>query len=196
MGLWACGRTVESSPAIDPPHTKSAARPAPEAEAEARLTQESVRELLIRGQGVSLSFPGADGFGPEERVGSWTTRRHRKTGVVLYVLHRPARRTVSPAECEVQATQSLRLLRELGSEPGAEGTFRSRDYFGTASIRLLADRSGYVVVHAAGLARCLSLIFADPRGGERGELELVAEDFFPTVRALSVDDRALARDPS
>lgn len=154
------------------------------------LFEEPVSELVVPRQGVSLLFPGGAAFGPEQSVGSWSTLRHEGSGSVLYVAHRPARRTVKPDECADQARASLRLLREERIEIAEPQTFRTPEYFGTLELRGGPDGSVEVIVHAAGLSRCLSLVFADPEGKNIAYLGLVATEFFPSVRALGVAERA------
>lgn len=192
-GIFFVGAMTACGPEASP--VAPQAPPPAEAQGETLLIEEPVSELMVSDQGVRLSFPGTRHFVREEGVGSWTTFRHARTGARLSIRHRPSRRTVTPKECEQEAGRSLRLLRDPVTETLSEGAFRTRDYFGTSVVGLAADRSGRVVVHAAGLARCLSLVFWDPRGGEAAwAMELVSERFLPTVRALSVDERAPARE--
>lgn len=159
------------------------------------LFEEPASELVVSGQGVSLLFPAAAAFGPEQRVGSWSTLRHEGSGSVLYVAHRPARRTVKPDECADQARASLRLLREERIEIAEPQTFRTPEYFGTLELRGGPDGSVEVIVHAAGLSRCLSLVFVDPEGKNIAYLGLVATEFFPSVRALGIAERATKSRP-
>src|SRR5690606_34026796 len=107
-----------------------------------------------------------------------------------YVAHRPARRTVKPNECADLARGSLRLLREERIEIAPPQTFRAAEYFGTVEVRGGPEGSVEVIAQAAGLARCLSLVFVDPEGKNLSQLGLVATEFFPSVRALGIGERA------
>lgn len=182
----ACHAPSTAPPQVPPPSSAPLAEP----RSEARLIDEEVGELSVRLQGVSVLFPGASRFGPEERVGSWSARRHERTGVTVLVLHKLARRTVSSNECEEQATRSLRMLREHTSGEAERQAFRTPGYYGESSLRFGPDGEGKLILHAAGLARCLSLVVVDPQGTAPGTLSLIRDRFLPTVRALRVDERA------
>jgi len=82
-----------------------------------------------------------------------------QSGDELWVLHQPARRTVTLAECEESARANLQRLRHGLTATSERAWSPLPGYAGTLRVVLLSSGESLVEGYAVGVSRCLSAAY-------------------------------------
>ncbi len=142
-------------------------------------------------QGVTIRLPDAGDFSRREQRGVWSGAIAQDRGEQIWVLHEPARRTVSVDECERRARASLSVFRH-GLHPAHERSWSSPPgYGGRLGVVLLQNGGGVVEGFSVGPSRCLAvayLVEASPGFAER-----LSTAFVQVLPSLALLDRTPTR---
>jgi hypothetical protein len=140
-----------------------------------------------------VALPQGDSFVPLRRRGTWSGLGHEPTKSEIWIRHTEARRTVTASECAAEARLSWEVLRDGAPVVESRPLQRPKDYLGTVDIVLIPQGGGRVEMLAAGIGRCLAVVFvtgALPGVPER--LSVAATEVADSLRVPSIGERGMA----
>ena len=150
------------------------------------------QDVVVSTQALVVPLPDRAGWRDLPSRGGWSGFEHSATQSQLWLRHRLARRSVSAEECEKQATSSLVLLRETGSEAVATRLAAPAGYLGQTRVSILEGDRARIFAFGAGVSRCYAAVFVTAGGGDLvGRLDLAGERVIVRVRLAGLDERAL-----
>lgn len=147
-------------------------------------------ERWVASLGLFVSLPPS--FEEQPARGGWAGFSDGVSSQ-LWLMHAVARRSVTLAECEREARESLRLLREGGAARELGELAAPADYVGRVWSSDPDGERTLVGAVGTGTGRCFAAVF-EARGASRAaRARFALDNVLSSVRLPSLDERALGR---